>query len=134
MPAFKANHSVRIGSDRNFGLVFCVVFVLIAVFPVLNADTPRLWAFAVAGVFLLFALWKPGFLSGLNRAWFWLGTMIGAVMAPIVMFVIFVTVMVPIGLALRLVGKDLLSQKIDKAASSYWIERTEAPRSMTNQF
>ena len=128
---------VELGSDRSFGIVFLVVFLLIGLYPLINQAGVRIWSLSIAGVFLLIALVMPKLLSPLNRIWLKFGLLLAKIVNPIVMFLIYVTTIVPIGLLLRLFGKDLLLQKVDSQAKSYWIERTPAgptPESLNEQF
>ena len=125
---------VRQGSERGFGIVFAVVFGLFGIWPVLSAEPPRLVLIFVAALFLLLAFLAPKLLRIPNKLWLKLGMLIGAVVAPIVMGLVYFVAVLPTGLWIRLRGKDLLSVKIDKSAKSYWIERTEKMQSMRNQF
>ncbi|KAF0163667.1 MAG: hypothetical protein FD158_3120, partial [bacterium] len=124
-------------SDRAFGLVFAGVFLLVAGWPLLGGEGVRWWSVAVSGAFAAVALAKPELLAGLNRQWMKLGILLGKVVSPVALGVLFYCVITPIGLALRLAGKDPLRLKRDPAASSYWIPRDPPgppPGSMTNQF
>jgi hypothetical protein len=126
-----------VGSNRTFGFVFAIVFGIIALLPLLSGRTPRLWACAIAGIFLGIALFAPRFLSPLNRAWFQVGLALHRVVNPVVMAVIYYGTVVPIGLILRARGKDPLRLKPDPDTTSYWIVRDPPgpPRgSMTKQF
>ncbi len=124
-------------SDRSFGVVFAVVFLLIAAWPLWYGESPRWWAFVVAALFAVVALMKPALLSGLNRQWMKLGMLLGKIVSPIALGLLFYGVVTPIGVALRLAGKDPLRLKFDRGAGSYWIRREPpgpSPDSMTNQF
>ena len=127
----------KASSDRSFGFVFGVVFAVVALWPMLEDATPRWWALLIGAVFAVLALIRPGSLSPLNRAWAQFGLLLHRVVNPIVMGLLFVLVVAPMGIAMRLLGKDLLSLRLDKEAKSYWIERKPpgpAPESMNNQF
>jgi hypothetical protein len=131
------HQQVEGSSDRSFGLVFAIVFLLIACWPLLYRDMPRWWAAAVAVAFALIAIWKPSLLAGLNRQWIKLGLLLGKIVSPIALGILFYGVVAPIGLVMRLAGKDPLRLKLDSGASSYWIPRKPPgppPDSMTNQF
>lgn len=133
----KREHIVEGSSDRSFGLVFVAVFALIACWPLFFGGALRGWAIAVAAAFALIAMLKPALLAGLNRQWFKLGILLGKVVSPIALGVLFYGVITPIGIALRIAGKDPLRLKFDRGASSYWIRREPPgppPDSMTNQF
>ena len=125
-------------SDRSFGLVFAGVFLVIAGWPSLfHGEMPRWWASGLAVAFALVALLKPALLAGLNRLWIKLGVLLGKVVSPIALGVVFYCVVTPIGAVMRLTGKDPLRLKLDAGADSYWIPREPPgppPDSMTNQF
>ena len=121
-------------SEKSFGIVFSIVFVLIALYPLLDGGAPYHWAAVVAFFLLITAYSAPRLLAPANRLWFKFGMMLGAVVAPIVMGIIYFTTVVPIGLFMRLLGKDLLHQKIDLEAKSYWIDRKQPVGSMEDQF
>ena len=124
-------------SDRSFGVVFAVVFLLIAAWPLLHKEGPRWWALVVSALFAVVAMAKPSLLSGLNRQWLKLGLLLGKIVSPIALGLLFYGVITPIGVVLRLAGKDPLRLKYDRGADSYWIRREPPgppPDSMTNQF
>ena len=126
--------STEQSSEKSFGVVFSIVFLIVALYPLINSESLRIWALVVSIIFFLLAFLAPKILVLPNKLWFKFGLLIGSIVAPIVMaFVYFVTVL-PTGLIMRLLGKDLLKQKLDKNAKSYWIERKEPMGSMKNQF
>ena len=121
-------------SPKSFGIVFSTVFLVFALYPLTNSEDIRLWAIIISAIFLLLAFVTPQVLALPNKLWFKFGLLIGSIVAPIVMaFVYFVTVL-PTGLIMRFLGKDLLKQKLDKNAKSYWFKRSEQMGSMKNQF
>lgn len=124
-------------SDRSFGLVFSIVFLLIGAWPLLHGGPPRWWAGGIAAVFAMVAVARPALLANLNRLWIKLGILLGKVVSPIALGIVFYGVLVPIGVAMRLAGKDPLRLKHDVNAPSYWIPREPPgppPDSMNNQF
>ena len=121
-------------SPKSFGIVFSMLFLLVALYPLINSEGFRIWALVVSIIFFLLAFLAPKILVLPNKLWFKFGLLIGSIVAPIVMaFVYFVTVL-PTGLIMRLLGKDLLKQKLDKNSKSYWVKRSEPMGSMKNQF
>ena len=134
MSEIKGHIEIERGSERSFGIVFAVVFLIIALFPLLGDGPVRLWACVISGIFLFLGLFIPQSLSVPNRLWFKFGMALGAVIAPIVMALVYFITVVPIGLIMQLLGKDLLRQKLDKNAKSYWIEREQPVGSMKDQF
>ena len=126
--------STEQSSEKSFGVVFSIVFLIVALYPLINSEGLRIWALVVSIIFFLLAFLAPKILVLPNKLWFKFGLLIGSIVAPIVMaFVYFVTVL-PTGLIMRLLGKDLLKQKLDKNAKSYWVKRSEPMSSMKNQF
>ena len=126
--------STEQSSEKSFGVVFSIVFLIVALYPLINSEGLRIWALVISIIFFFLAFIAPKVLVFPNKLWFKFGLLLGAIVAPIVMaFVYFVTVL-PTGLIMRLLGKDLLKQKLDKNAKSYWIERKERMGSMKNQF
>jgi len=126
--------STEQSSEKSFGVVFSIVFLIVALYPLINSEGLRIWALVVSIIFFLLAFLAPKILVLPNKLWFKFGLLIGSIVAPIVMaFVYFVTVL-PTGLIMRLLGKDLLKQKLDKNAKSYWVKRDEPMGSMKNQF
>lgn len=131
------DQQVKGSSDRAFGFVFAVVFAIVAVWPLWNAGRPRWWALGLAGAFALVAVVRPALLSGLNRWWMKLGLLLGAIVSPIALGVLFYGVFTPIGAVMRLAGKDPLCLARDRAAPSYWRGRDPPgprPDSMGRQF
>lgn len=129
--------SVEIGSSRSFGLVFTVVFALIGLYPLLSDNPVRIWSLIIAGIFLIISILAPKLLKPLNILWFKFGLLLGRIINPIVMLVIYVVTILPIGLLLKIFGKDLLLLKFDNSASSYWIHRQPPgpePDSLEEQF
>lgn len=128
---------VAAGSERGFGFVFCAVFAIIGLWPMLFGGPPRLWSLGVAAAFLLVALIRPSLLSPLNRVWFLFGLLLHKIVTPIVMGVLFFLTVTPTGIIMRLLGKDMLQRRMDPDAKSYWIERHPPgpdPQGMRNQF
>ena len=134
---FSRDEAVKGSSDRSFGLVFAVVFAIVAFWPLTGGHGPRWWAFAVAAAFLLAALLRPGLLAPLNRLWTRLGLLLHKIVNPLVMGLMFFLVITPMGIVMRMTGKDPMRLRRDGAAATYWILREPPgpePQSMKNQF
>jgi len=137
MGDYTQHSSIKIGSERSFGIVFCLVFGIIAVWPLLSGGSIRFWSLAVGGGFFLVTLVKPVLLRPLNKLWFQFGIALGKIITPIIMSALFLTTVTPIALILRALGKDPLKLKMDSKATTYWVERAEPgppSGSMRNQF
>jgi hypothetical protein len=128
---------VTISSERNFGVIFAALFALIGLGPLYHGGAVRWWSIAIGAAFLVCALVAPRLLRPLNQLWFKFGLLLHHVVNPIVMFALYFSTVVPMGLLVRVLGKDLLHLKFDKGAASYWISRSPPappPGSMTKQF
>lgn len=124
-------------SNRSFGLVFMAFFLIVALWPLFSGGGVRIWSFWVSGVFAALALLLPAPLAPLNRLWFKLGLLLGRIVSPIAIGIVFFVVVTPMGILMRLAGKDLLRLRLDRGASTYWIPRTPPgpePGSLKNQF
>ena len=121
---FRRESAVKPSSDRAFGLVFAAVFAVIALWPLLHDGGPRWWALAAAGAFAGLALAAPKVLAPANRLWHRFGLLLGRLVNPLVMGLLFYLVVTPTGLILRGFGKDFLRLAREPDAASYWIERT----------
>ena len=124
---------IKIGSNRSFGIVFFVVFLIIATYPLINGDELRLWSLIISIIFLFLGLVNSKILNPFNKLWFKFGIFLGKIISPLVMGIIFFLVVTPIGLLMRLLNKDLLDLRF-KNKDSYWIEKTEPKSKMKNQF
>ena len=123
----------KINSNRGFGIVFFVVFLLISIWPSNEGQSIRIWALTVSLIFLVLGLLNSKLLSPFNLIWVKFGEVLGRVIAPIAMGVVYFIIITPIGLFMRLIGKDLLRTKFSKN-NSYWIKREKNIGSMKRQF
>ena len=126
-------HDIKIGSNRNFGIVFFLVFLIIATYPLINSGELKLWSLVISGIFLILGLLNAKILNPINKLWFKFGMFLGTIISPLVMGIIFFSVVTPIGLLMRLLKKDLLKLKFSNT-NSYWIEKSEPKSKMKNQF
>jgi len=124
---------VKISSNRSFGIVFFVVFLIIALFPLINEGNLRIWSLTISLIFLILGLINSKILSPLNKIWFKFGLLLGKIISPIVMSIVFFLVVTPIGILMKILKKDLLNLKINNN-KSYWIEKSEPKSKMKNQF
>lgn len=124
-------------SNRIFGITFAAVFTVIGLIPLIFREPPRLWAFAIAAALLLLAIAVPQALAPLNRVWSRVRIVLNAVLTFVLMGLLFYGVVLPTGLIMRALRKDLLNLRYDADARSYWIERDPPgpdPESMNRQF
>ena len=125
--------NIKISSNRSFGIVFFFVFLIIALYPIINSGELRLWSLLISIIFLILGLINSKILTPLNKIWFKFGLLLGKIISPIIMSIIFFCVVTPIGLFMRLLKKDILNLKFSNL-NTYWIKK-EGPKSkMKNQF
>ena len=121
---------IKISSNRSFGIVFFIVFLLIALYPLLKGNDLRIWSLIISLIFLTLGLINSKILTPLNRLWFKFGLLLGKFISPLIMGIIFFVVVTPIGIIMRLLKKDLLNLK-KKDTKSYWIKRDKFEDSYT---
>ena len=124
---------IKISTNRSFGIVFFIVFVLIGLYPLLKGNEIRYWSIIISLVFLILGVLNSKILSPLNKLWFKFGILLGSIVSPIVMGFIFFLVVTPISLIMKLAGKDILNLKKNNK-NSYWIENKDKLTRMKNQF
>ena len=129
-----SNKKIKISSNRSFGIVFFIFFLIISMYPLLNNSDIRLGYFFLAILFLILGILNSKLLSPLNQLWFKFGILLGKVMSPLVMALIFFFVVTPTAIIMRIIGKDLLNLKFNNKIMSYWINKTDANDDMKNQF
>jgi len=120
------DEEVRGSSDRSFGFTFAGFFLLLGLWPIVRGGPPRTWAVALGVVFLAAALGRPGLLAPLNRLWLRVGLLLHRVVNPLVMGVMFYGVITPIGLVMRVLGRDPMSRQFPSPQSSHWLPRRAA--------
>ena len=124
---------IKIGSNRSFGIVFSIVFLLISLYPLINGESLRYWSLLISLIFLILGFFNSKILTPLNKVWFKFGILLGKIISPLVMGCIFFVVVTPIGFLMRMLQKDLLNLKF-KNNKSYWIEKKGPKSKMKNQF
>ena len=127
------NTEIKIGSNKSFGIVFFIVFLLIAIYPLINNGDLRMWALVIAIIFFILGLINSKVLTPLNKLWFKFGLLLGKIVSPLIMGIIFFLVVTPTALIMRIIGKDLLNLRFNNK-KSYWIEKTGPKSKMKNQF
>ena len=127
------NNKIQLGSNRSFGIVFFIVFMIVSIYPLLNDNSIRLWSLVIGIVFLILGLINSQLLTPLNIIWMKLGMYLGIIVSPIVMGIIFFLVVTPTSLLMKILKKDLLNLKMNKK-NTYWIDKDKIKSSMKNQF
>jgi len=125
--------NIKISSNKNFGIVFFLFFLIISLYPLLNGESIRIWSIILSVTFLILGLLNSSILAPLNKIWFKFGILLGNFVSPIVMGVVFFAVVTPTSFLMKAIGKDLLNLKKNNK-KSYWIERSEIKSKMKNQF
>ena len=125
--------NIKLPTNRNFGFVFCIVFLLIALWPILNENDVRIWALTISAVFFILGFFNSNLLLPLNKLWFKFGILLGNIVAPIVMGIVYFFVVTPTGLIMRMLRKDLLNLKKNNK-NTYWIDKDNSNSNLKNQF
>ena len=125
--------SVSGSSNKSFGIVFFIVFLLIAIYPLINNGELRIWSLVVAIIFFILGLINSKVLTPLNKLWFRFGLLLGKIVSPLIMGIIFFFVVTPTAFIMRIIGKDLLNLRFNNK-KTYWIEKTGPKSKMKNQF
>ena len=125
--------NIKLPSNRNFGIVFFIVFLIIALWPVLKQNEIRIWSLIISFIFFVLGLINSKLLTPLNKLWFKFGILLGNIIAPIVMGIVFFLVVTPTGLIMRFFRKDILKLK-KNSNDTYWINKDNTNSSMRNQF
>ena len=120
-------------TNKSFGIVFFIVFIIIALYPLLNQENLRIWSLIISFLFLILGLLNSKILTPFNKLWFKFGIILGKLFSPLIMGIIFFFVITPIALLMKVMKKDLLNLKFN-SKKTYWIERTDSESSMKNQF
>ncbi len=127
------NSKIKLGSNRSFGIVFFVFFLLISLWPLKNGGNLNIWLFSISIIFLILGVINSKLLKPLNFIWFKFGLLLGSIISPIVMSIIFFLVVTPTSILIKLFNKDILNLKKNKK-KTYWIEKTLPKSQMDKQF
>ena len=126
-------NDIKIASNKNFGLVFFVVFCLIGFYPLLKEGDVRIWSVIIAIIFLILGLLNSKYLTPLHKTWFKFGLFLGKITSPLVMGIIFFFVVTPNSIIMKILRKDLLNLEFNND-KTYWIKKIEPKSKMKNQF
>ena len=126
-------NNIKISSNKSFGIVFFIFFLIVSIYPLLDDGVLRVWSLVISVIFLILGLLNSKILTPLNKLWFKFGILLGTIVSPIVMGIVFFIVVTPISLIMKILGKDILNLKKNKNIS-YWIDKSEIKSMMKNQF
>ena len=121
-------------NNRSFGILFFIVFLILGLYPTLKGNSPNIYFILISIPFIILGLINSKILTPLNNAWIKVGEILGMIIAPIVMAIIYFFILTPISIVVRIFGKDLLSIKFNKQVNTYWINRKKNINSMKKQF
>tara|TARA_A100001011_G_scaffold109207_1_gene115797 strand:- start:114 stop:497 length:384 start_codon:yes stop_codon:yes gene_type:complete len=124
---------IIVGSNKSFGVVFCIFFLIVSLYPLINDQGIRIWSLILSSIFFILGIQNSRLLTPLNILWFKFGMLLGRFVSPIVMGLVFFLVVTPTGIIMRLFKKDLLRLKKNNS-NTYWINRSESKSDMKNQF
>ena len=127
------NSKINTSSNRSFGIVFSIVFLIIAFYPLINNDDIRKWSLIISIIFLVLGYFKSGILTPLNSLWYKFGIFLGRIVSPIILGVIYFFIVTPTSILMRLFKKDLLNLKFSNN-NSYWLEKQGPKSKMKNQY
>ena len=130
----KSYFKVEAGTERGFGITFGAFFAIIGLYPLWYSTNIHLWACIISSFFVFFGIFLPKALIIPNKLWFKLSLLLGNIVTPIVMGIIFFLTVTPTGIIMRLFGQYTPNHKIKKRIKSYWIKRKNTINSMKNQF
>ena len=122
---------IKISSNRSFGIVFFTVFIIIGLWHLLNDNQIRVWSILIGTIFLVLGLMKSNLLTPLNKIWFKFGLILGSIISPIVMGLVFFMIVTPTSYLMKLLNKDLLNNKFDEKRNSYWINKSDEKNKST---
>ena len=124
---------IKISSNRSYGILFFVLFLIIALYPLINDNDLRIWSLLISLVFLILGIINSRILTPLHILWIKFGLFLGKIISPLIIGLIFFLIVTPIGFIMRAIGKDLLNLKFNKN-NTYWIEKKGPKSKMKNQF
>jgi len=126
-------NNIKIGTNKSFGIVFFLFFLIVSLFPLFKDGNIRVWSLIISIIFLILGLLNSKFLTPLNKIWFKFGILLGSFVSPIVMSIVFFAIVTPTSIIMRVLGKNLLNLKKGNK-KTYWVKRSKIQSKMRNQF
>ena len=126
-------NKIKISSNRNFGIVFFIFFLIISLWPLINNENIRMWSLFISLIFLILGIFNSKILEPLNKLWMKLGLLLGNIISPIIMAIIFFGIITPTSLFLKMLNKDILKLKKNRD-NTYWTNKDNSNSDMKNQF
>jgi len=128
----KNSLNIKRKDNIAFGIIFFVFFLIIGIYPLKTGEIIRIWSIILSAIFLITTIVKPDLFTSLNKIWIQFGILLGKIISPIVISLVFFFVVTPMGFFVRLSKKDIMGLK--KSKSSYWINKKDKIQSMRKQF
>ena len=126
------DNSVSKKNNIIFGMIFFLLFLVIGLYPLKSDGDIRIWSIVLSLVFIIITIIKPNLFTFLNKLWIKFGILLGKIVSPIIISFIFFFLVIPTGIFVRILKKDIMGLKRRK--SSYWINRDNKLQSMKKQF
>ena len=126
-------NNIKISSNKSFGIVFFLFFLIVSLYPLLKNQEIRYWSFFLSLLFLILGILNSKILTPLNKIWFKFGIFLGKIVSPLLMGAVFFFVVTQIGIIMKLLKRDLLNLRFNQN-QSYWIDKNEPKSKMKNQF
>ena len=117
---------------RKFGITLGIVFGLFGGLFLWRGKPYYFFLFVLSGIFLFFGFLLPLVLKPIHKIWMMIALVFGSIMTKVILCVLFYLAITPLGLLLRLSGKDFLDLKFDKSANTYWIQKKQVPFEKAN--
>ena len=124
--------NIKRKDNITFGILFFILFLIIGLYPLKSGGTTRIWSVVLSSVFLTITIIKPNLLTFINRLWIQFGILLGKIISPLVMGLVFFFAVTPTGILIRIFRKDLMGLK--KKNTTYWINRQHTPQKMSKQY
>ena len=124
--------NIKRKDNITFGILFFILFLIIGLYPLKSGGTTRIWSLVLSLAFLIITIIRPNLFTFLNKLWIQFGILLGKIISPLVMGLVFFFVVAPIGILIRMLKKDVMGLK--RGAPSYWINREDKAQSMKKQF
>lgn len=129
-----SHHIIERSNERSFGIVFTIFFVILSIYPIINKETINVFFLVISIIFFMITIIRPQLFYFLNKIWFKFGILLGKIVSPLVMGIIFYLTVTPTGIIMRLLGKDLLKKKLEIKEKTYWVKKNKYSGSLKNQF
>ena len=129
-----SHHSIERSNERSFGIVFTIFFLILSIYPIINKETINVFFLIISIIIFVITILRPSLFYFPNKIWFKFGILLGKIVSPLVMGIIFYLTVTPTGIIMRLLRKDLLKKKLEIKEKTYWVKKNKYSGSLKNQF